>query len=105
MSPYYHSGSNLRAYGHFTGLWTAICAHMLKRGSVCTATQPTVAITAWISSKVYVCMYVEQAVEYSSETIVGVTETENKNKNKNKTETETEIEQRAVCGDAVTRRA
>ena len=52
-------------------------------------------------------MYVEQAVEYSSETIVGVTETENKNKNKNKnkTETETKIEQRAVCGDAVTRRA
>ena len=48
-------------------------------------------------------MYVEQAVEYSSETIVGVTETENKNKNK--TETETKIEQRAVCGDAVTRRA
>ena len=46
-------------------------------------------------------MYVEQAVEYSSETIVGVTETENKNK----TETETKIEQRAVCGDAVTRRA
>ena len=37
------------------------------------------AITAWISSKVYVCIYVEQAVEYSSETIVGVTETENKN--------------------------
>ena len=63
----------------------------------------SVAITAWISSKVYVCMYVEQAVEYSSETIVGVTETENKNKNK--TETETKIEQRAVCGDAVTRRA